>query len=166
MTTENWNGFEIAEYLDDDFEAVARLFRQVFAETYPHFDAKFFEPERFRKILSEHILPNAKIWTAKKDGKLAGFLALEENFIDQLYIYAEFQNRGLGGFFVEQSKKIFPDFLELYTFDSNENAVAFYEKHDFKIIERGIAPDEKMPDVKMQWKSAGVIFHKTHLRLN
>ncbi len=155
MTTENWNGFEIAEYRNEDFEAVARLFGQVYTETYPHFDAKFLETERFQHILGKHILPNAKIWTAKKHENLAGFLALEKNFIDQLYISGEYQNKGLGGFFVESSKKIYPDFLVLYTFASNEKAIAFYEKHDFKIIERGIAPDEKMPDVKMLWESAG-----------
>lgn len=152
MTIENWNDFKIAEYRDEDFEAVARLFRQVYVETYPHFDAKFLEPERFHQILSNHIVPDAKIWTAKKNKNLAGFLALEENFIDQLYISGEYQNKGLGGFFVARSKKVYPDFLELYTFASNGNAIAFYEKHDFKIIERGIAPDEKMPDVKMLWK--------------
>lgn len=153
--TEKWREFEIAEYKAEDFEAVAELFRSVYVKTYPHFDPKFFAAERFRTILREFTLPNAQIWTAKTNGKIVGFVALAKNFIDQLYLREDFQNKGLGGFWVEQAKTLYPDFLELYTFASNEKAVAFYERHGFKIIERGIAPDEKMPDVKMRWESAG-----------
>lgn len=146
--------FEIKEYTAEDFEAIAELFRSVYVKTYPHFNPKFFEAERFRTILREYTLPNSQVWTAKTDGKIAGFVALARNFIGQLYIYEDFQNKGLGGFWVKQAKTIYPDFLELYTFASNEKAIAFYEKHGFKIIERGIAPNEKMLDVKMRWESA------------
>lgn len=148
---EKWNEFEIAEYKSEDFEAIAKLFRDVYIKTYPHFNPKFFELKRFRKILREYILPDTKIRVAEKEDELAGFIALKKNYIDQLYIHNNFQSKGLGGFWVEQAKTIYPDFLELYTFASNERAIAFYEKHGFKIIERGIAPDEKMPDVKMRW---------------
>lgn len=152
--TEKCREFEITEYKAEDFEAITGLFRNVYAKTYPHFDPKFFEAERFRTILREHTFPNSQIWIAKKDGKIVGFFALATNFIDQLYVHENFQNKGLGGFWVARAKLICPDFLELYTFASNEKAIAFYKKHNFKITERGIAPDEKMPDVKMRWETA------------
>ena len=151
---EKWNGFEIAEYQSEDFEAIAELFRDVYVKTYPQFDTKFFESERFRAILREYTLPDSQVWTAKINGEIIGFVALQQNVVDQLYIHENFQSKGLGGFWVEQAKTIYPEFLELYTFASNEKAIAFYEKHSFQIIERGIAPDEKMPDVKMRWESA------------
>ena len=150
---EKWREFEIAQYKAEDFEAVAEIFRDVYVKTYPHFDPKFLEAERFRTILREYTLPNSQIWAAKTGGGIVGFVALAKNFIDQLYVREDFQNKGLGGFWVEQAKLIYPDFLELYTFASNKKAIAFYEKHGFKIIERGIAPDEKMPDVKMRWEA-------------
>ncbi len=107
------------------------------------------------EILREYTLPDSQFWTAKKNGKIVGFVDLKQNFIDKLYIHENFQGNGLGGFWIEQAKRLYPEFLELYTFASNEKAIAFYEKHGFKIIERGIAPDEKMPDVKMRWENAG-----------
>jgi len=151
---EKWNGFEIAEYQSEDFEAIAELFRDVYAKTYAQFDAKFLESERFRTILREYTLPDSQVWTAKNNAEIIGFVALQQNFIDQLYIHENFQSKGLGGFWVEQAKTIYPEFLELYTFAANVKAIAFYEKHGFEIIERGIAPDEKMPDVKMRWEAA------------
>ena len=150
---EKWGEFEIAEYRAEDFEAIAELFHSVYMKTYPHFDPKFFEPKRFRAILREHTLPNSEIWTAKTEGKIVGFIALARNFIDQLYVHEDFQSKGLGGFWVAHAKVLYPDFLELYTFAANEKAIRFYEKHGFRVTERGIAPDEKMPDVKMRWES-------------
>lgn len=147
--------FEITEYEPDDFESIAEIFENVYTETYPHFDPKFRESKRFRTILRDYVLPDSNVWTVKSDGKIIiGFLALKPNFVDQLYILKDFQNKGLGGFLIEQAKTIHPDFLELYTFAVNEKAIRFYEKHDFRIVERGIAPDEKMPDVKMRWDAA------------
>ncbi len=153
MMTDEFKGLRINKYSETDFGSLAELFRKVYVQTYPHFDQKFHETERFFLILREHILQNSYVWTAKFDGKVVGFLALEENFIDQLYVLEEFQNKGLGSFWIAESKKIYPDFLELYTFACNEKAIRFYEKHGFTIIEKGIAPDEKIPDVKMRWET-------------
>ena len=153
MTIEKWNNFEIGEYKAEDFEAIAELFRDVYVKTYPHFDARFLKAERFRTILREYTLPNSQVLTAKAGGEIISFVALGQNFVDQLYVRESFQNKGLGGFWINRAKTFYPDFLELYTFASNEKAIIFYEKHGFKITERGIAPDEKMPDVKMRWES-------------
>jgi GNAT superfamily N-acetyltransferase len=115
--------------------------------------------------LREYTLPNSQVWAAKTGGEIISFVVLGQNFIDQLYVRESFQNKGLGGFWIKHVKTIYPDFLELYTFASNEKAIAFYEKHGFKITERGIAPDEKMPDVKMRWESAAARRYKKILNV-
>lgn len=143
---------EIFKYREQDFETLAALFREIYAATYPFLDEKFLHPLRFEKILRKHTLPNADVWLAKTNGELIGFAAVSRNFIDQLYVHPKFQGKGLGSFWIEQAKAKYPDFLELYTLAANEKAIAFYEKHGFKIIERAIAPDENVPDVKMLWR--------------
>lgn len=153
MMPNSFNGLDIAKYEESDFNEIAELFRKVYIQTYPHFDKKFHEPGRFHAILRENTIPNSKIWTAKNNGRVVGFIALAENLIDQLYILKEFQSKGLGSFWIKQAKMIYPTFLELYTFECNKPAILFYEKHGFEVVEKGIAPDEKMPDVKLCWKS-------------
>lgn len=149
---EKFGEFAVRSFENEDFEPVAALFREVYRQAYPHFDERFFVAERFRSIMREFVLPQARVWTVKRDLELVGFIALAPNFVDQLYIRNAFRGKGLGGFLIEQAKLIHPDFLELYTFAVNEKAIAFYEKHGFRVIERGIAPDEQMPDVKMRWE--------------
>ncbi len=147
-----FNKFQIGKYQEADFETLANVFRNVYAQTYPHFDIRFHKLERFQSILSERTLLNSKIWTAKIFGEIIGFVALEKNVIDQLYIIEKFQNSGLGGFWLDQAKTIYPDFLELYTIECNRKAIAFYKNNGFRTIKKGIAPDEKLPDVKMRWE--------------
>lgn len=150
---DKFKDFYIAEYQEQDVDNIAEIFREVYVQTYPHFDEKFHKLKRFQTILSEYTLPKSQVWTAKYNSEVVGFLALQKNCIDQIYILNDFQNKGLGNFWINQAKSIYSDFLELYTLDCNKKAIAFYEKHGFKIVEKGIAPDEKMPDVKMRWES-------------
>lgn len=144
---------EISKYEEKVFRALAQLFRHVYAATYPFRPEQFLRLERFEAILRKHTLPNFDVWLAKMNSEPIGFVAIGQNFIDQLYISPAHQGSGLGSFWIEQAKTIYPDFLELYTLASNKRAIAFYEKHGFAITERGIAPDEKVPDVKMRWRS-------------
>jgi ribosomal protein S18 acetylase RimI-like enzyme len=143
---------EISKYKEQDFQPLAAFFREIYAATYPFLDEKFLRPSRFETILRKHTLPKMDVWLAKINGELIGFAAVGKNFIDQLYIHTDYQGKGLGSFWIEQAKAKYPDFLELYTLGSNKKAIAFYEKHGFKIIEKGIAPDENVPDVKMLWR--------------
>lgn len=152
MTIEKFRDLVISRYRETDLGALAGVFREVYLQTYPHFDQKFHEPKRFQEILRENTLRDSQVWIAENDREIVGFLALKKNFIDQLYILEKFQNRGLGSFWVKRAQTVYPDFLELYTFACNKKAIAFYQKHGFKIIRRGIAPDEKMPDVLMRWQ--------------
>ena len=87
------------------------------------------------------------------NGNIVGFTAIDKNFVDQLYIHPDYQGIGLGAFWLDRAKTMYPDFLELYTLASNENAIGFYKKHGFEIIETGIAPDEQVADVKMRWQN-------------
>jgi ribosomal protein S18 acetylase RimI-like enzyme len=145
---------EISVYEEGDFAALAAFFREIYAVTYPFWDEKFLRLSRFETILRLHTLPNSDVWLAKTNGELIGFAAFARNFIDQLYIRTDQQGKGLGSFWIGQAKTIYPDYLELYTLGSNRKAIDFYEKHGFKIIEEGIAPDEKVPDVKMHWQGS------------
>ncbi len=43
--------------------------------------------------------------------------------------------------------------LTLYTFEVNENAQRFYEKHGFKVIGKGHENEENLPDIQYEWIS-------------
>ncbi len=147
----NFKSLIVGEFENSDFEPCALLFQQVYQETHPDLPAQFKQTERFRSILQHCKIAASHFWTAKNRDELVGFCVLLPNFLDQLYIANEFQHRGLGTFWLEEAKRRYPEKLELYTLASNVGAVKFYEKNGFKIKKRGIAPDEKVPDVLLAW---------------
>lgn len=85
--------------------------------------------------------------------KPIGILAVQvyEKSLDQLYIHVDFQNKGIGTMLLNKAKQLSPKSLKLFTFEVNKNAQQFYEKHDFKIIGRGIAEQEQLPDIEYKW---------------
>ena len=140
-----------AAYRDEQFEEVARLFHNEFIRTYPEL-AFHRDLDGYRSIIRDHVLPDGEIQVAMRNGLVVGFMALKPHDIDQLYVSKEFQGMGIGSQFISMAKETYPDWIRLYTLASNERAIRFYKHHDFRIIKHGIAPDEGVPDVLMEWQ--------------
>ena len=102
-----------------------------------------------RIVLVEH-----EVWLAEVDGRPVGVMVVRGDFMDQLYVRPEAQRRGVGTSLVAQAKRGRAR-LRLYTFEANEPARDFYEKHGFKAIAfgDGTANEEGAPDVLYEWRS-------------
>lgn len=93
------------------------------------------------------------VWLAEVAGRLAGLIALQEDFIDQLYVAVEQQRRGVGTALLQKAREHSPAGLRLYTFQKNLSARAFYEKHGFQAVRYGVSPaPEHEPDVEYHWR--------------
>ena len=91
----------------------------------------------------------------KETGTVAGLMAVKGNELDQLYIHNDYQKKGIGSRLLNLAKEMSPGKLELFTFEINTNARAFYEKHGFKIIGRNFENEENLPDIKYEWVKKG-----------
>ena len=101
-----------------------------------------------------HILPEQfQIDLALIDEKVVGLIAYNEREISQLYIHIDYQGIGIGHTLLDKVKAQSSGRLTLYTFEVNENAQRFYEKHGFEIIDRGHENEEDLPDIQYEWKS-------------
>ena len=100
-------------------------------------------------ILSEQY----QIDLALMDEKVVGMIAYNETEINQLYIHKDYQGNGIGQTLLEKAKAQSIGRLTLYTFEINEKAQAFYEKHGFEIIGRGHENEENLPDIQYEWVS-------------
>ena len=77
-------------------------------------------------------------WTLaafEPDASMAGFIALTDQHVDQLYVDPSRQRGGIGSSLLDQALKISPGRLTLHVFEENRSARAFYERHGFQ--ERG-----------------------------
>jgi len=143
----------IRSYCQDDFAAVALLWRRAREETFPDFQrTKGHTFEEDCVYLRDEILPNNQVWVAELDGQCAGFMAQRGNFIDQLFVDPAYQRQGVGQAFLVQARQLSPASLRLFTFQSNTKGRAFYEKNGFRPVKFGLSPPpENEPDVEYQW---------------
>jgi ribosomal protein S18 acetylase RimI-like enzyme len=101
-----------------------------------------------------HILPEQfQIELVLIDEKVVGMIAYNETEISQLYIHVEYQGIGIGQTLLNKVKQKSNGRLTLYTFEINKKAQQFYEKHGFKIIDRGHENEENLPDILYEWIS-------------
>lgn len=87
----------------------------------------------------------------KKTETVAGLIAIKGSELNQLYIHTDYQGTGIGSRLLNLAKELSPGKLQLFTFEVNKKARAFYEKHGFKIIGRGFENEENLPDIKYEW---------------
>ena len=62
---------------------------------------------------------------------MAGFIALSDRHVDQLFIDPLYQRFGIGSALLVQALKSAPGRTTLHVFEANQNARAFYQRHGF-----------------------------------
>ncbi len=91
---------------------------------------------------------------------IAGCMVQVDSEIEQLYIHIGYQRKGIGGQFMEIAKLHSPNRLELFTFQRNTQAPAFYKKCGFDEEARGQASPngnpwatspEQLADIRFVW---------------
>ncbi|MFD9411569.1 GNAT family N-acetyltransferase [Streptomyces sp. NPDC059989] len=100
------------------------------------------------------LVPKYETWVAVTENSVVGLLVLNGAELKQLYLDPAWRGRGLGDRFMSLAKRQQPDGLALWTFQANESAQRFYQRHGFNAVERtdGLRNDEREPDIRYIWQ--------------
>jgi ribosomal protein S18 acetylase RimI-like enzyme len=143
--------FLIRDYREADFDAVTILWRVAREELLPEGETdtghNFYEDQDY---FQNQILKKNQVWVVEIDHRPAAFMAMENDFIDQLYVHPRYQRCGIGKALLALARSRSPEHLWLYTLQSNVKAQAFYEKNVFVAKKFGISPEGE-PDVEYHW---------------
>ena len=107
--------------------------------------------DEVRGWVREVLLPSCEVWVAVEGDEIVGMMALDGEWVEQLYIDPDHQRRGLGARLlgVAQAAR---DSLALWTFESNLAAQRFYEAHGFTRSGLPSADnEERAPAVCYRW---------------
>ena len=113
--------------------------------------------EEIRGWIASVLVPNLEVWVAEVDGRIGGFVALDGEMLDQLFIAPAMQRQGVGERLLNMAKEVSPRRLRLYTFQKNTPARHFYEARGFVAIDfnDGSRNEEQTPDVLYEWTPDG-----------
>jgi putative acetyltransferase len=106
------------------------------------------------------ILASQQCWVMGRKGGVFGFIAVENSWVNHLYVLPNYQGIGIGTRLLNIAKEISPSSLQLWTFQANVRAREFYRKHAFIEVELtdGEGNEEKTPDVRLVWNAKPIGF--------
>ncbi len=115
-----------------------------------------------RRWVAERLIPLGGVIVADDaEVGVTGMMVLSRRegagWIDHLYLLPMAVRRGLGTRLLEHAKTTLDPPIRLYSFQANEGARRFYERHGFRPVAfgDGSGNEEGCPDVLYEWVGAG-----------
>ncbi|XSC46564.1 GNAT family N-acetyltransferase [Bradyrhizobium sp. RDT10] len=137
-----------------DMEAAARVHRISFDHALPWLTG-LHTPEEDRWFYRKRLFATCTVWGAFDGDVMSGVIAFHDDWIEQLYVLPEAQERRIGSELLEVAKRA-SERLQLWTFQRNAPARRFYEARGFRLVEQtdGARNEEKEPDARYLWTRA------------
>ena len=137
----------------EDAAAVADVYLTSRRQAAPYIPQMVHTDDGVREWFASIVLVQHEVWVALIRDRIVALMVLRGDSVDHLYVRREHQRRGVGAQLLAHAKRQ-RRILRLYTFQSNEPARAFYEKHGFAAIAfgDGSTNEEGAPDVLYEWR--------------
>ncbi len=130
-----------------DLDQVADLWLAVNLQTHA-----FVAPEYWKSNqgLVKELLPRAEVYVYEKDGEILGFVGLDGEYIEGIFVFPQMQSHGIGKSLVDflKTKKAG---LRLNVYQKNTRAIRFYEREGFQIRDEGLDEATGEKDYVMVW---------------
>lgn len=98
----------------------------------------------------KEILPNAEIYVYIIKEKIVGFVGLDSNYIEGIFVDTNNQCNGIGTSLLNKVKENRNN-LTLSVYKKNINAINFYKKNDFTVTSESIDENTNEVEYTMTW---------------
>ena len=115
-----------------DAEAVADVHLAARRAAMPYLP-EIYTDDATRDWVREVVLPRDEVHVAEADRRVVGFVALAGSLLEHLYVEPTAQGRGIGGALLALAKELRPEGFDLWVFQRNEQARAFYERRGLRL---------------------------------
>jgi GNAT superfamily N-acetyltransferase len=135
----------------EDMDAAAIVHRLSFDHALPALVGRH-TPDEDRWFFRERLFRSCLLWGCFDGAEMSGLIAFRRGWIDQLYVLPSAQRRGIGTELLQIAQQSFAH-LNLWTFQCNRAARAFYAARGFRLIVEtdGARNEEKEPDALYRW---------------
>lgn len=137
-----------------DAAAITAVFLASRATAMPYLP-RLHDDEETLAWMTHVVLPQCRVWVAQESGdpRVLGFIAVDGDQLEHLYVAPDHRGRGIGTHLLEQGRQASPDRLLLHVFTRNADARAFYESHGFRRLDEsdGSRNEENEPDMTYGW---------------
>ncbi|HEY1680295.1 MAG TPA: GNAT family N-acetyltransferase [Candidatus Tumulicola sp.] len=134
----------------DDTQHIIDVFRGTWAIALPYLPTLHTNEEDLEYFGSA--VAKSTVYVVKDRDRIVAFCAFRTDWVDHLYILPEYARRGIGRALMGKAQAAHPR-LQLWVFQRNEAAAAFYRAMGFTLVKQtgGADNEEREPDALYQW---------------
>ncbi len=137
----------IRKFEKNDINAVMEIWVNENIRTH-NFIAKEYWKDNYEYV--KDILPKADIYVYILDEQVVGFVGVNNNYVEGIFVDINNQHSGIGTSLLDRIKEN-KDSLTLNVYKKNANAIKFYEKNNFIITSENIDKDTNEIEYTMTW---------------
>ena len=116
--------------------------------------AHYFIPGQYWKDnidLVKEMLPQAEVYVYENDCLIEGFIGLNDEYIEGIFVRDEMQSQGIGKALLNYAKDKRSKLL-LNVYQKNTRAISFYQREGFEIQYSGLDEATGEKDYVMAWQ--------------
>ena len=137
----------------EDTDAIADVFLAARKASMPYLP-DLHTDEETRAWIRDVVLERDEVWVAAAGPRVDGFLALNGDVLDHLYVAPRLHGSGVGSALFAKAKQLRPQGFTLWVFQRNMQARGFYEARGMRLVETtdGSGNEEGEPDARYEWR--------------
>lgn len=141
----------IRELREEDINKVADIWLDTNIKSHDFIHAQYWK-SNFEFV--KEALRHAEVYVYEHDGKIRGFIGLNDAYIEGLFVSDEMQSQGIGKALLDYAKDKRSELL-LNVYQKNIRAISFYRREGFEIQHNGLDEAVGEREYAMEW-------HKKH----
>lgn len=141
----------IRELRKEDVNKVADIWLDTNIKSHDFIPAQYWKSNF--EFVKEALL-HAEVYVYEHDGKIQGFIGLNDAYIEGLFVSDEMQSQGIGKALLDYAKDKRSELL-LNVYQKNIRAISFYRREGFEIQHNGLDEAVGEREYAMEW-------HKKH----
>lgn len=118
----------------------------------------YFIPEQYwtnnYEVVKE-MLPQAEVYVYEDDKIIQGFIGINDEYIEGIFVSDEMQSCGIGKMLLDYIKDK-KDKLQLKVYQKNVRAMSFYQREGFTIQSEEMDEFTREKEYVMNWESSGI----------
>ena len=137
----------IRKFEKKDINDVMRIWKNENIKAHQFIEREYWE-NNYNYV--KEILPNAEIYVYVIEENIVGFIGLDQNYIEGIFIDTNNQCNGIGTSLLNKVKED-RNTLTLSVYKKNVNAIKFYKNNNFIITSESIDKDTNEIEYIMTW---------------
>lgn len=137
----------IRDFKAEDIEKIMKLWLDTNVSAHSFIENAYWN-DNYEAV--KEMLPQAKLFVVEQDGKLQGFIGLNQSYIAGIFVAEDSQSQGIGKQLLDYVKSKHKE-LSLQVYQKNERAVRFYLREGFTIILKQVDDNTGEAELVMKW---------------